>query len=202
MKARRKKTELALLPYCKAPTDREKMWAAIRQERRFTKCKIAELAGCNNFQVKDYLLGLMAAGFVARIESLSRHLSVYELVRDTGVDAPRVRKDGTLLPLGSRARIWATMRILKTFTAMELVNAASLPEAPITRAEALRYCRWLTLGGYLAESGLGSPDTQWTFIPARFTGAKAPQILRFQRLFDPNTGAVVYESAPEGRDDE
>lgn len=199
MKPRQKKTAPLLVLATPAPTDREKMWAAMRQEGAFTQSRIAHLAGCGKSKVQDYLKGLMAAGFVVKLDGGGKPFTkaVYELARDTGVDAPRVRTDGTLLPASGRTRMWNAMRILKVFTVDELVDAASLPDALIAASEAAYYCRWLEQGGYLWFCwGL------WTFKPAKFTGAKAPQILRIKALFDPNLGTVVYQPAPEVRDDE
>jgi len=202
-----RKTKAALLTLATpAPTDREKMWAAMRQEKSFTQARIAGLAGVNKSKVQDYLKGLTASGFVVKRESAKRTgnapnapfaEAMYDMARDTGVDAPRVRPDGTVLPASGRGRMWNAMRVLKVFTVAELVNAASLPEAPVAIGEAQTYCAWLARGGYLA-GGAGV----WRFIPAKFTGAKAPQILRVKALFDPNLGTVVYSGKPEGRDDE
>ena len=113
------------------------------------------------------------------------------------MDAPRVRQDGTILPDSGRHRMWNAMRVLKAFTVAELVNTASLPQAPIAESEARHYCLWLERGGYIICTG-----GTYSFISAKYTGAKAPQILRVKALFDPNLGAVVCEARPEGRDDE
>jgi hypothetical protein len=180
-----------------APTVREKMWAAMRQEKAFTQARIASLAVCEKKTAQGYISGLAAAGFVVRRRASKRTEAVYDLVKDVGVDAPRVRADGTMLPASGRTRMWNAMRILKAFTVDELVNTASLPEAPIAESEAALYCTWLARGGYLVQRGEG-----WQFIPAKFTGAKAPQILKIKALFDPNLGEVVYQPAAEGRDDE
>jgi len=198
MTVRKNKKAPALALATPAPTDREKIWAAMRQEKTFTLERIAHLTGCKEHQVKDYARGLTASGHVRRPDDAKRFAKVeYTLARDTGVDAPRVRKDGTVLPASGRTRMWNVMPILKVFTVGELVNAASLPGAPVAFDAAHSYCKWLVRGGYL-DGGAGV----YHFIPARLTGAKAPQILRVRVLFDPNLGAVVYQSAAEGRDDE
>lgn len=199
MTTRKRKAAPLLALATPAPTDREKVWAAMRQEKTFTQSRIAHLAGCGKGKVQDYLRGLCRAGFVRNLGEAGKYFTVsqYELVIDTGVDAPRVRTDGTLLPTSGRNRMWNTMRVLKVFTVDELVNAASLPESPIATSEAEHYCLWLQRGGYLAHTG-----GVFTFLQAKYTGAKAPQILRVKALFDPNLGEVVYQPAAEGRDDE
>lgn len=201
MKRKPKKQTPLLALATPAPTDREKMWAAMRQEKTFTLGRIAHLAGCGKHKVQDYMRGLMASGHVRKQDDAKLFTKAeYTLAKDTGVDAPRVRKDGTTLPASGRNRMWTVMRVMGVFTVAELAANASLPEAPVAESEAAYYCRWLAQGGYLVQRGPQS-EAAWQFIPAKFTGAKAPQILRVKALFDPNLGTVVYQPAPEGRDD-
>jgi len=200
MTTRKKKITVPLALSAKAPTDREIIWAAMRHLREFSQLEVALISKCGKGKIQDYLKGLTRAGFVERLNpggKVAEHAR-YKLMRDTGVDAPRVRKDGTMLPPSGRTRMWNVMQVLKVFTDGELVEAASLPDAPIALAEAQTYCLWLMRGGYLKPSAPG----YWRMIPAKFTGAKAPQILRVKKLFDPNIGAVVYEGPQTGRDDE
>lgn len=188
-----------------APTDRERIWAAIRALKRFTRLDLALKTGLTRrgSAIGDYLKGLERAGFIRVVGEKKRGVSnQYELARDTGVEAPRVSNTGGVLPPSGRSRMWKTMRILKTFTARELASAASLADAPIALSEAEYYCLWLSRGGYLRGSGSGAPaNRRWTFVPAMNTGPKAPQILRVKRLYDPNRDAVVCESVAQGRDD-
>lgn len=184
---------------CPAPTDRERIWAAIRDLKTFTHFDLAlkvRLARKSS-AIVDYLKGLEKAGFVRVVSERKRGVSNrYELANDVGVNAPRVTKAGGVLPPSGRTRMWKAMRILKTFNVRELANAASIADAQVSVAEAEYYARWLCRGGYLRAAG-----KRWTFIPAMDTGSKAPQILRVKKLYDPNRDAVVCESAPQGRDD-
>ena len=118
MRRRQKKQAPLLTLATQAPTDREKMWAAMRQEKTFTQARIASLAACGKGKVQDYLQGLMAAGLVLKQGDSAKLFTraVYALVKDTGVDAPRVRQDGTILPDSGRHRMWNAMRVLKAFT--------------------------------------------------------------------------------------
>ena len=185
-----------------APTDRERIWVAIRELGKsggtFTSLDVARLSGVDRSKgkIKAYLAGLDRAGFIRAIMRQRGAYSVYELVNDCGVDAPRINTRGRILPPSGRNRMWKAMRILGTFTTRELVYAASIPDAPVAEQEADYYCKYLCRGGYL-RGGKG----RWAFIPAMNTGPKAPQILRVQKLYDPNKDAVMYESAPQGRDD-
>jgi len=185
-------------------TDRERLWAAMRDLRVFTirdLCRAVNTgkdrdAAISDSKAKDYLAGLVRAGIVGKGLAVRFEPTRFELINDTGVRAPRVRKDGTMLPESGRNRMWKAMQILGEFSPRELVHAASIPGAAVAHSEAKSYCGWLARGGYLVQSG-----ERFRFIRARFTGCKAPQILRVKQLFDPNTDKVVYACDPEGRDD-
>ena len=185
-------------------TDRERLWAAMRTLAVFT---IADLClrvntgrsrdeAISRGKARDYLCGLVRAGIVAKSESKPFIHATFELMRDMGVRAPRVRKNGVILPDSGRTRMWKAMQILGEFSPRELMHSASLPGAEIAYNEAKGYCSWLSRGGYLVQT-----KERFRFVRARNTGAKAPQILRVKQLLDPNTGKVVYSSDPEGRDD-
>ena len=182
-----------------ALTDREKLWLAMRELRTFSlrdlylETKIDRRTG----KARDYLVGLLRADILEEISHVPGGQCTYRLVKDCGVNAPRVRKNGVLLPDSGRTRMWRAMPILGMFTVRELVNAASLEDATIAYGEAQAYCQWLARGGYLHRTGT---DT-YRFIPARNTGPKAPQILRVKQLYDPNVDKIVTALPPEGRDD-
>lgn len=183
-----------------APTDRERVWSAIREfarsGRAFTRLDLALKTRLSrrDSAIGEYLKGLERAGFIRVVSEQKRGTSnMYELARDVGVDAPRVNKEGGLLPPSGRSRMWKAMRILKTFSTRELASAASHGGPPVAVAEAEYYCNWLCRGGYLRGTG-----KRWTFLTSMYTGNKAPQILRVRKLYDPNRDAVVCESASKG----
>lgn len=181
-------------------TARERIWAAIRaQTEPWTLATIALASTAERSRVKDYVTGLRAAGIVAAHAPSPRPgvAATYRLAVDRGVDAPRVRTDGSEVPPSGRARMWRAMKMLRIFTVAELAAQASLPDAPVALGEADHYCHWLARGCYLIDNG----TDRWVFIPGRDTGPKAPQVLRVKRLLDPNNGEIVYESAPEGGDE-
>lgn len=185
-------------------TDRERLWAAIRTLAVFTIPTLclrvnsgrSRDESISHGQARDYLCGLVRAGIVAKSDPKPFIHATFELMRDVGVRAPRVRKNGALLPDSGRTRMWKAMQILGEFTPRELMHSASLPGAEISYNEAKGYCFWLSKGGYLVQAG-----ERFRFVRARNTGAKAPQILRVKQLYDPNTDQVVFSACPEGRDD-
>ena len=183
-----------------ALTDRERLWAAMRELRTFTMAELCLKSKVDRrtCKARDYLTGLVRAGIVDVVHYGPGQFSTYTLVKDCGVCAPRVRKNGYLLPDSGRTRMWLAMPILGTFTIRELAAAASLPDASVSIEEAKGYCCWLTKGGYLHHVGTST----YRFVPARATGPKAPQILRDKQLYDPNIDKVITSGQPQGRDDE
>lgn len=181
-------------------TGRDLVWQAIREMRTFVLQDLVKRTGLRSGTVEDYLRALLKAGLLARSGSQPSPLGIagafpraeYSLVRDLGLDTPRVRKNGTLIPPSGRQRMWRAMGILKDFSLRDLVATASLPEAGISRREAEYYCDWLTKGHYLRTSGNG----RYCIVPVMRHGPRAPQVQRVRRLFDPNTGEIVCESKP------
>ncbi len=179
-----------------AISKRDAMWTAMRQLGSFTIVDVSRVAKATELAVTDYIKALVLAGIVENGELVmgprGQRRRQYRLARDMGVDAPRVAKDGRILPPSGRQRMWRAMGILKEFSPRDLAVTASLPEAPVALAEAEYYCRWLTRGRYLRPAGAG----RYVAIEAMRTGARAPLIQRIRRLVDANTGEVMAESAP------
>lgn len=183
-----------------ALTDRERLWAAMRELKIFTTVELSLKSKVDRRtdRARDYLTGLVRAGIVEVVHYGPGRFSVYTLVKDCGVCAPRVRKNGALLPESGRTRMWLAMPILGVFSVRELASAASLADAPVAFEEAKTYCCWLARGGYLHRVAADA----YRFVTARNTGPKAPQILRVKQLYDPNTDKVVLSGNLSGRDDE
>ena len=182
-------------------TGRDLIWDAMREARVFTVDELVKRTALKRGAVDDYVQALVKAGIVQKTGSRPTPLgnagcfarAEYTAVGvPLGLEAPRVRKNGTLLPATGRQRMWRTMGILKEFSLRDLVATASLPEAPISPREAEYYCRWLAKGGYLRASAGG----RYSVVPVMRHGPRAPLIQRVRRLLDPNTGEIVCESRP------
>jgi len=148
-------------------------------------------------RIRDYLVGLENAGYLERFEEprKSGEPVRYTLVRDVGVEAPRVRKDGST-PTGGlgREQMWRTLKIVGDCNARELADAATTPKVEIAEATANEYLRFLAAAEYVAIIRPGSPGvmTRYRLVSSRWTGPRAPMIQRTKQLYDPNTGEVVY----------
>ncbi|MDN3524322.1 hypothetical protein QWY79_03470 [Halomonas sabkhae] len=147
-------------------------------------------------RVNDYFRSLAAGGYLECLnpERKPGVAAEFALIRDVGVEAPRVRRDGSVPPVPGREQLWRTLRIIGDFTAAGLAEAASTPESPIARNTAEEYCHFLQKAGYLQLSRPGSPGiaARYRLVHSRWTGPLAPMIQRTKCLFDPNTGETVY----------
>jgi len=149
--------------------------------------------------MRDYLTGLVAAGFLVMTKGTSKaNPNLYTMVKSNGQEAPRVRKDGGMVTQGmAREKMWLAMGINsqkgKSFTIRDL-TVASTPEIPIAEVDAKHYCRHLHNAGYLVEvkPGTSGQLTIYRMPFSKWTGPKPVQIQRTRRCFDPNTGLAVH----------
>lgn len=189
---------------------REGIWLEIRKQRQFTLNSLLEIINLRKDSIRSYLIGLTNAGYLqvyAETPMASPMLSAekhYRLIKDCGVIAPRVREDGSEVTQGkSRQQIWATLRVLKIFTAKDLAIKASTEEVPVACSEAKNYCSYLQKAGYLRihRKGRGSIPTIYASVPSRYSGPRPPMIQRIDAVFDANLGKVVWNKL-EGRHDQ
>ena len=184
------------------PTEcRQAVWDWIRcQPLEFTVSDILYDIRLESSTVRDYLIGLCRAGYlkatydpaVKRGNSLSVS---YTLIRDIGVDAPRVRKDGMPVTQGQgRLQMWNAMRILKSFTTIELAFNSSTDEHRVTVSESKSYCAALCKAGYL----VGKAYQTYILLPTKWSGSQPPQIQRTNQVYDPNIRQVVWSRVTGG----
>lgn len=187
---------------------REAVWAEMRRRKRFTMNDLAVATGIAYGTIRTYVIGLERAGYVAREpeKDARRKKSItyvsnqflsrrYKLVRDTGVEAPRVRRDGEVVTQGlSREAMWRTMRILREFSWRDLASMASTDDVSVHPEDARKYCQALRLAGYLITTSPGGPGKQerFRFVASRYSGPRAPMLQRVRQVFDPNLKRVVW----------
>lgn len=200
---------MALKPIDKRRPDekRQATWDAVRELKTFLVTDVWYKTRLSKASIQDYLQGLAAAGYlsVKRVKGQGcAFKNEYTLVRNVGMEAPRVRRDGTEVTQGrNREQMWRTMRILGEFSARDLAVNASTEKCKIAESDAKDYCHYLHKAGYLAVShpghgtGSGGILTRYRFIAARFTGPKPPMIQRVKAVYDPNLGQVVWSSQEE-----
>lgn len=176
------------------PQDRDAVWTAIRKLRRFTVLDLEAPTRINTATLKSYLQGLTAAGYLTREDTGFAKPSTWTLVRDVGVEAPRVNRKGRPVTQGSgRERMWSAMRILKEFNLVELTATASAGGTPVRMGEAQFYVKHLFRARYLKHTvkNANGRAARWLLIPVRNTGPRAPMVQRVHEVFDPNLGQVM-----------
>lgn len=176
---------------------RERVWAAIRELRSFTYADIER--ACRDVRADTimdlYIRSLERGGYLRRLTKRGGFISArFELVRDVGIEAPRVDRDGNPVRHGSRQQaLWKALSILKTFTFVELAAAANTDEVPVGVESAKRYVRYLARAGYVvAATGKACQAMTFRFIPARYSGPRAPEIRAKNHVYDPNLGTVTW----------
>lgn len=186
-------------------TPRQRIWDAIRYQHvddgliTMQGIRIAlkrQQPSLSESRISDYLRALIAGGFLVRSnpDAPPATNAIYRLERDVGVEAPRVRRDGTVPPPPGREQLWRTLKIIGSCTGQELADAASTAVTPVSRAAADEYLTMLSRAGYVTTVRPGTPGVPARFqlVPSRWTGPMAPQIRRTKQLYDPNTGEIVY----------
>lgn len=189
---------------------RRAVWNALRAFGVFTVRDLWGETRASKGAIRDYLAGLEAAGHIERWPADDPRLAVtWKLVRDTGIEPPRVRRDGGQVTQGlGREQMWRTMRLLKDFTSLDLAVQASTEEAQVATGTAKQYCRFLHRAGYLlvtrqaSTAGSNSELTRYRFIQARNTGPQPPMIQRVKQVYDPNLEQVVWSEEGDSHDDE
>lgn len=178
---------------------RQAVWEWIRENGRrpFTVKDVACAIALEPNSIRDYLVGLGRGGYLAAektARSGANSIITYTLKRDIGVEAPRVRRDGTPVSQGlGRRQMWNAMLVLKQFSPRDLAFNASTPEHAIAEGEALKYCQILASANYLVKR-----QDKFALVPARWTGPHPPQVQRTKQLYDPNLKKVVWSRVEGG----
>lgn len=179
---------------------RQAVWEWIRAHGKnpFTVADILMVVRLEPASINEYLTGLDNAPerYLTSIKGARRgDPNLYLLNNDTGVEAPRVRKDGTPVTQGQgRQQMWNSMSILKKFSAIELAFNASTEAHAIAPGEAKSYCAALCKAGYL----VGAANQHYRLIPSMWTGPQPPQIQRTKQIYDPNLRRVVWSRVEGG----
>lgn len=187
---------------------RQRIWEAIRAEQgvAWTRYHIARATGVEDATLTTYVQALHKAGIVEKVgEAPIGNLAAegqWRLARDEGLEAPRLRRDGSRVTQGlAQEAMWRTLRLIKDDTnARELAAHAGTGAIPVADGSAKDYLLALFHAGYLirtrAGKGLGKPGkglpARYRLNPARNTGPRPPMICRTKVVYDPNEDKVVW----------
>lgn len=172
---------------------RDAIWAVLRQLRSATIGDIHAATRASRDTVREYLSCLSAAGYVTKVVVPGRGCARthhYNLINDPGIDAPRVRRDGTPCTLGAgHQNMWRVMKVLGEFSAAELALHASTDIHEVRATTARDYCYHLCLAGYLVKQAGGE---RYRLLTSKWSGPRPPQVQRINQIYDPNLQQVVW----------
>ena len=184
---------------------RQLIWKAIRARagKPWTLKDIAcdRRVVCEVERVREYVLGLTRAGFVSPEDGPRGHNEPtrHVLVRDVGVEAPRVTRTGKPVTAGLRQeQMWRVLRLLKgaDINYRELAANASTAALPVDPTAANNYLQDLHGAKYLQRTAEGKGRGRGG-IPARYrlvsdTGPKPPMVTRVNGIYDPNLDKLIW----------
>ena len=188
-------------------TGRDAIWIVIRDLKTFSLRDIEiyssdshKLADISAALARPYILGLHAAGFLKQLADEERTQGQapkrWELIKDAGINAPRVHQDGKEVTQGrSREQMWQSMRILKEFSAKDLAIAASTPAINVPEHTAKDYVYNLHKSGYLKLTTRAKNSgglSRYRLLPSMYTGPKPPMVQRIKQIFDANLNKVMW----------
>lgn len=180
---------------------RQRIWNLIRStnEHGFDIADVTP-GDINIKSVRDYLAGLTNAGYLECIEDdapdkYPRKRLTYLLINDSGLEAPRVTKQGEKVTQGQgNEALWGAMQALGSFNARVLAEMAGVKENTVKT-----YCTMLQHAGYLTVDrrgkgiGQGGIATQYRLLTSKVNGPRPPMITRLKAVYDPNIHKIVWQ---------
>ena len=190
---------------------RQRAWEAIRAQRdaEWTRVQIAGLSGIDSSTLASYIQSLEHAGIVKMVRQTPGARKHYRLVNDEGVEAPRLRPNGTRCTRGlAQEQMWRTLRMMRADTnARELAAHASTPRIPVAFGAANEYLKTLKKAGYLEVTLHGKGGSaqrcalaRYRLIPSCNTGPRPPVICKTRTVYDPNVDKIIWQAPVSDED--
>ncbi|MBU2967086.1 hypothetical protein Q4508_12445 [Amphritea sp. 2_MG-2023] len=180
---------------------RQRIWEQLRIQRDgFQVLPIAQHANAEIATVQTYLLCLKAGGYVETVSRGHLKKAVYRLVKDDGLEAPRLTRNGEPVKQGRVSEaMWRTLRILDVLDARQIENHVSASGLDVKLAYVKTYLSMLKKAGYLQVVQKGTPHRleRVRLKAAMNTGPRAPQVQRVKTVYDPNINKVMFAEDPE-----
>ncbi len=189
------------------PFGRQGIWDAIRalnaeHNGYFTVRDIADRTDIPAKTIRDYLDALYRANFVVISVGKPGNADAYLLVNDTGVQAPRLDKEGKPVTQGlARDHMWRTMKMLSAggdFSARDLAIVARTDAVAVSETDARDYVGNLLKAGYLAithKAGTRGGLARYRLL--KNTGPCAPSVQRQKTVFDHNLQKIMWAEGVE-----
>lgn len=189
---------------------RQRIWNAIRSlhkagndaftEREIWHATVGRETDIEISTVRDYRCCLVAAGILDSLGVKPGRFQEqrYRLVSDEGIEAPRVRKDGSRVTQGmAQEQMWRTLRTLKgDVNSLELAAHASTASIPVAATAAKDYLKHLKHAGYVVvteeavSKGRRNKLARYRLIIN--TGPRPLMIQKTTTVYDPNIDEIVW----------
>ena len=182
---------------------RQRVWEQIRLHREsFYIATIAQQAEVEVDTARRYIHCLDKGGFLVKVAGAEFEKAEYQLLKDTGIEAPKLNAQGQLVTMGlAQEAIWRCLRMLGALDAFQILNHVTAAGIDIKLDNVRRYLRALKKAGYLklirpAIPAQRKPEVL-ALIPRMNTGPRPPQIQRVGVVYDPNLNKVMHAEDPE-----
>ncbi len=173
------------------PRGHSGFWQIMRELDECGAWSINDVADRTNDRrdnIADFVKRLIAGGYASQSGMNSKGHKQYVLLKKPR-DTPRLRRDGSECEELINATLWRSIRMAKVFTASEIAEYSA-----IKRSTAKRYFQELARVSILAIDKKGEPAEETRYRLIKDIGAQAPQILRADAVFDPNSATVLGEA--------
>lgn len=176
------------------PVGNAALWALILELDNagpWTPGQVVARTNLNGGTPRDFIRKLKAGGFAEQVGTTMtvagknpQAAPLYRLTKRP-IEAPRLRRDGSVMPeLGIEA-IWRAIKMAKVFTITELADLTSIERNTVSD-----YCIRLAGAGVLSKIPKHK-TRELQFRLVRNLGRLAPKILTGKMVFDPNAGVFV-----------
>lgn len=181
---------------------RQRVWEELRktQGKEFTARPLSREANVDLAALRTYFSCLQAGGYISHKSGGLFEKRIYTLVKDTGIEAPRLNRKGQPIQQGQAAEcMWRTLRMLGQLDAARLVAHASASGIDIALKYAKSYLYALKRAGYLHVIKVATRNSLESYsLKARMnTGPRPPQVQSVKTVYDPNLNKVMYAEDPQ-----
>lgn len=196
---RRKPAQLEMIG---GKSPRQRIWEEIRQSPDDFECyRVSKRANVDLDSFLSYVKCLIAGGYVKQVENgRKRDQRTYQLIKNSGAEAPRVDKHGNPVKQGQGVEcVWRTLRMMGELDVALLCQHVSLAGIDIKESTVKRYICALRKAGYLDTTLPSTPHRMERFRLklTMNTGPRPPQVQNVKTVYDPNLNKVMYAEDPE-----
>ena len=169
------------------------IWQVVRHLNIFSITDIVNQTNVDRKTATDYIKRLEAGRYIEKHTAYEEN-NRFIVLRDAGVHAPRVKRDGTPVTQGAgNMNMWRAMRMMKEFTPRDLAIHSSTDTVQVNEKTAKAYCTMLRKAKYLRVLKKAVPSkSQIIYKFILDTGPKPPQIQRVKQVYDPNIRKVTF----------